>query len=177
MKIIFQKFSSLTVWILGGNKSKNGDRGRLLHETQIFLNNSSRSASPSLHSQTPSLIESPSKSALHGHFQRIDSAIKNDAVKEKKLGNRKDLELLLREISSEIKSMSDPGLSPPVSVNDSPLAKSFLIPDKQQTLFRLWAELHRRIRLLNEAHRQKYQLRAESLMTEAACVGVTLPPP
>ncbi len=157
MKKIFQKFSSLTVWILGGNKSKNHETSRFIHETQIFSISSSSTSSGSASSSTAA-SSSASISLL---------------IREKKLGNRKDLELLIREISSEIKLMSS-------HVGSGGASRSvglFLMRDKHESLGRLLAELQRRMRFLDETYRQKYEPRAESLMAEAARLGVTLPPP
>ncbi len=53
----------------------------------------------------------------------------------------------------------------------------FLVREKHKELGRLLSELQRRISLLDEKNRQKYEARAQSLMADAAKVGITLPPP
>jgi hypothetical protein len=80
---------------------------------------------------------------------------------------RKDLERLISDISRAVRYLAGPSRS----------GGLFMIREKQEELGRLLADLQRRMRMLDERGRRKYEPRAEGILADAAKLGVTLPPP
>ncbi|GEM_PF-5858435 len=86
----------------------------------------------------------------------------------KSVPNRgKELDRLLADISRALRFLSGPSRS----------GGLFMLREKQEELGRLLTELQKRMRMLDERNRLKYEARAEGILADAAKMGITLPPP
>lgn len=82
-------------------------------------------------------------------------------------GLQRDLDRLFADISRGLRAVTA----------SSRMGGFAVLQEKHAEVGRLLSEMQRRLRMLEDGARKKYEARAHRILAQAARVGITLPPP
>lgn len=82
-------------------------------------------------------------------------------------GMPRDLDRLFVDISRGLRAVA----------SSSRMGGFAVMQEKHAELERLLSEMQRRLRMLEDSARNKYEARAHRILVQAARIGITLPPP